>query len=365
MAAAGLLEAEIVTADGSVRIANACTNFDLFWAIKGGGGGSFGVVTKLTLRTRELPEFFGIVNTTIKANTDTAFHELIIRFISFYKDKLFNPHWGETVDLLPNNTLTITLLFQGLTQSETEIVWKPFLDWVKKSSQDYTIPAAPIIRSIPARRLWDANSLRKNAPGAIFSDSRPGASSSHIWWRSNQNEVGIFWHGYESAWLPESLLAAGRQAELADALFSASRHWGLSLHFNKGLAGCLPEEIAAAKDTATNPAVLTAFALAIIAGGGPPVYPGIPGHEPDLVKARADAAAIGQAMNELKKIVPEAGAYVSESNFFDQSWQQSFWGSNYPRLRAIKDKYDPNGLFFVHHGVGSEDWSPDGFTRLT
>jgi hypothetical protein len=28
-------------------------------------------------------------------------------------------------------------------------------------------------------------------------------------------------------------------------------------------------------------------------------------------------------------------------------------------------KYDPDGLFFVHHGVGSEAWSADGFTRLT
>ena len=37
--------------------------------------------------------------------------------------------------------------------------------------------------------------------------------------------------------------------------------------FKKGLAGAPPEEIAAARDTATNPAVLTAFALAIIAGG--------------------------------------------------------------------------------------------------
>ena len=46
MAAAGLLEAEIVTADGAVRIANACTNPDLFWGLKGGGGGSLGVVTR-------------------------------------------------------------------------------------------------------------------------------------------------------------------------------------------------------------------------------------------------------------------------------------------------------------------------------
>ncbi|MEO8506287.1 MAG: FAD-binding oxidoreductase, partial [Betaproteobacteria bacterium] len=59
MAAAGLLEAEVVTADGVVRIVNACTHPDLFWALKGAGGGSFGVVTRLTLRTREIPEFFG------------------------------------------------------------------------------------------------------------------------------------------------------------------------------------------------------------------------------------------------------------------------------------------------------------------
>ena len=50
LAAASLLEAEIVTADGTVRRVNACRDPDLFWALKGGGGGSFGVVTRLTLR---------------------------------------------------------------------------------------------------------------------------------------------------------------------------------------------------------------------------------------------------------------------------------------------------------------------------
>ena len=71
-AAASLLEAEIVTADGAVRIANACTNSDLFWALKGGGGGTFGVVTRLTLRTHELPETMGGVFTVIRAASDAA-----------------------------------------------------------------------------------------------------------------------------------------------------------------------------------------------------------------------------------------------------------------------------------------------------
>jgi hypothetical protein len=45
-------------------------------------------------------------------------------------------------------------------------------------------------------------------------------------------------------------------------------------------------------------------------------------------------------------------------------WQRAFWGSNYSRLLAVKDQYDPDGLFFVHHGAGSERWSADGFTKL-
>jgi Berberine and berberine like len=197
----------------------------------------------------------------------------------------------------------------------------------------------------------------------VFTDDRPGAADTHIWWASNQGEVGFYLHGYESAWMPASLLEKDGQEHLTDALFAASRHWRASLHFNKGLAGAPTDVVAAAKDTAMNPAVVDAFALAIIAGGGPPAYPGIPGHEPDLTAARKNADEIDKAMAELRKIVADAGSYVSESNFFERSWQRSFWGRNYARLREVKAKYDPTGLFFVHHGVGSEDWSADGFTR--
>ena len=77
MAAAGLLEAEVVTADGKVRIANACTNSDLFWALKGGGGGTFGVVTRLTLATHPLPDNVGPVNLALRAHSDEAYRKLI------------------------------------------------------------------------------------------------------------------------------------------------------------------------------------------------------------------------------------------------------------------------------------------------
>jgi FAD/FMN-containing dehydrogenase len=132
----------------------------------------------------------------------------------------------------------------------------------------------------------------------------------------------------------------------------------MEIQFNKGLAGAPAEAIAAAKNTATNPAVLGAFALVIIADGSAPAYRGVPGAAPDLVAARRNAHKIDLAIAELRKIAPGAGAYVSESNYFNSSWQHAFWGRNYPRLNAIKAKYDPDGLFFVHHGVGSEYGAP-------
>ena len=69
-------------------------------------------------------------------------------------------------------------------------------------------------------------------------------------------------------------------------------------------------------------------------------------------------------MDALRRVAPAAGSYVSESDYFLRDWQRGFWGTNYARLLRTKRRYDPDGLFFVRHGVGSEDWSEDGFTRV-
>jgi FAD/FMN-containing dehydrogenase len=185
-----------------------------------------------------------------------------------------------------------------------------------------------------------------------------------VFWAGNLGEAGQFLHGYQSVWLPASLLRTDQQARLRDALFASSRHWKMSLHFNKGLAGAPVEEVAAAKDTAMNPAVLSAFALRSLRAKVLRRSRAFVATSPTWSVAREEAGAIDRAMKAMLPMVAQRGSYVSESNFFERAWQKSYWGTNYPRLRAIKKKYDPDGLFFVHHGVGSEEWSPDGFTRL-
>jgi FAD/FMN-containing dehydrogenase len=358
-AAAGLLEAEIVTADGQVRVANACTNPDLFWAIKGGGGGTFGVVTRLTLRTHDLPGFFGFVGGTIKAQSDGAFARLIARFVGFYHENLFNPHWGEQVKLGPDNTLEISMVSQGLDADQTRRTWKPLVDWINASPTDFTWASALFSAARDPRTWWaiDGNPNMKR-------DARAGAPADHAWNQGDQGEVGAFLHGYDSVWLPATLLQKDHQKHLVDALLAASRHKLVRLFLNKGLAGASAAVLAAERETAMNPAASEAFALAIIADGQGPAYPGLTRSPLDSVAARRDAHEIDLATAELLKIVPNAGSYVSESNYFNRSWQTAFWGKNYSRLRAVKAKYDPDGLFFVHHGVGSEDWSADGFTRV-
>jgi FAD/FMN-containing dehydrogenase len=388
LAAGGLLEAEVVTADGEIRVANACTNPDLFWALKGGGGGSYGVVSKVTVRIHDLPEFFGTTNFTIKAASDDAYRRLIREFVSFYAEHLFNDHWGEQAHVNPDNTLVIKMVSQGLDTGQAKKVWQPFLDWVAHSPQAYSIEGRLVIGSWPAQHMWDVQWWKehwselafpnRNALTALFDyalellipqpvldfDDRPGAGPNNAWWKGDAGQVAWFIWGYESLWLPASLLESDAQQGLADTLFASSRYSGVGLHFNKGLAGAPPDAIADAKDTATNPAVLTAFALAIAANGQGPAYPGISGHEPLVVAGRKAAEGVDRGMNQLRALVPDPGSYVSESNYFEKGWQQSYWGSNYPRLAEIKRKYDPDGLFFVHNGVGSEQWSADGFTKL-
>jgi FAD/FMN-containing dehydrogenase len=259
--------------------------------------------------------------------------------------------------------VAIAMVFQGLAQQQAEAVWKPFFDWVAASPQDFAIVSWPRIQAVVARRYWDPSFL-SGVPGRVIADDRPGAPADNIFWAGNLEEAGAVWYAYQSAWLPASLLEADRRQSFADALFAAAKHLGVALHCNKGLAGASAEAIAAAKDTAMNPAVADAFALVISGALGQPAYPGVPGHEPDTADAQAKATAVNASMDEIRKLLPRVGSYVWETDFFQPTWQDAFWGENYARLRAVKDKYDPGGLFFLHHGVGSEDWSADGFTRV-
>lgn len=361
-AAASLLEAEIVTADGVTRVVNSAREPDLFWALKGSGGGTFGVVTRLTLATHPLPQTFGSVRWALRARTDEAYRRLLARFIDLYATALFNPHCGERVFVRPDKRFDIDMVFRGLTEEEARAAWQPLIEFVNANAADYEGQDSFAARVIPARSLWSAELYRRLAPWAVTFDARPGASPTDFCWRGDSHLVGAFRDTFASAWLPGSLLEPQNQARLANAWFAASRHWQVEFAFNKGLAGAPAAAIEATRNTTMNPDVLGAFALAISSSYGSPTSPGF--HAPELATAGARRARVQAAMTALRTVAPDTGAYVIECDYFQPDWQRAFWGPNSPRLADIKRRYDPDGLFVAHHGVGSEAWSAGGFTRV-
>ena len=200
-------------------------NPDLFWGIKGGGGGSLGVVTRLTLRTHDLPEFFGAVFMTIKATSDAAFRRLIGRVVAFYSESLFNPHWGEQIAFRPGNVLAITMVFQGLDQQQAEAIWRPFFDWLAASPQDFSIESEPMVVAVPARGFWDPAFSSKSpawcSPTTGPARPRPTCSGRAIWGSRDRFCTAISRHG-----CPPRSSQPDRQASLADALFAATPAMG-------------------------------------------------------------------------------------------------------------------------------------------
>jgi hypothetical protein len=63
--------------------------------------------------------------------------------------------------------------------------------------------------------------------------------------------------------------------------------------------------------------------LLISGAEGPPAYPGVVGHKPDVARARREAA-IGNAIDEVRCLILNNGSYLAESNFFEKAWQHSF-----------------------------------------
>jgi FAD/FMN-containing dehydrogenase len=349
-AAGNMLEAEVVLASGEIVVANAAQHADLFWALRGGGGGTFGVVTRLTMRTYPMPSTFSSVRGTIRASGDAEFRRLLRELVRFLPS-LCNDRWGEHVMLSGENSLEFGMLAVDLADEEARAVWRPFLDWVDGQPGAFTSTVS--IAATPFRALWDAGLRDQLSPDSIRHDDRPGAPSGRFWNALNQMEVSWYVHAYASRWLPRRLLDDAPDA-VADALFEASRGWWFRLDLNKALSGAAPEAMARDRGTAINPAVFDAAALAITASWQQYAFPGVPGHEPDAENAALGARLVGQTIDGLRRLSPGAGSYVNETDYFEPDWQDSFWGPNYARLLEIKRLYDPQNIFRVHHGVGSE-----------
>lgn len=62
-----IFEEEIITADNQLLTVNSAHHADLYWALRGGGGGNWGVISAITYRAHKIPQGC-VTELTIKSN---------------------------------------------------------------------------------------------------------------------------------------------------------------------------------------------------------------------------------------------------------------------------------------------------------
>lgn len=348
--AAGVVEFEVVTADGQVRVVSDHSEPDLFWALRGGGGATFGIVTRTTLMSHAIPSVTGTVSGTVTSTDDEAHARVVRAVVDFYPRALDDPAWGEQIRFRSDRTVELALTFLDIDGDSASATIEQLLGPLRR---DGRIDVDVSVREIPFASLWDPRWWEDVDPDFVTPDPRPGQPPGQYWWSGNQGEVAAYWSAYESRWVPTSLLVE-RPEEATDMLLRASALRDLTFQINKGLSGASEDARRRSEATPLHPSALDAAALVIMAAAQQHVYPGLPGHEPDPDEAAEGRDAVTRAMRIVREATPGQGAYANEASYFTEDWKEEFWGPHYDRLLEVKRRYDPDNLFRVHHGVGSD-----------
>ncbi|KAE8379903.1 hypothetical protein BDV26DRAFT_279974 [Aspergillus bertholletiae] len=342
MASDNALEFTVVTAKGELVVANRYQNKDLFWALRGGGGGTFGVVVSVTVRTfNEVPVILTSLNITTSVGDPqywdavTAFHESLPK-INDAKGAGY--YWiSPIINLTENSTVSaFTQIFIFPNQTDTALADRLY---------------APLISNLNGTRgvFTQYASYPIPSVGFVFSDLLLAGDSD------STGSIGLL----GSRLFSRDLLSSNNGSrKLTSALRSLRPDPGSAI-LGHLVAGGAVASNAGKIDSALNPAWRKAITHIVVPRGW----------EPNATLAEQEAVKKNLTDVEVPILrsvegADKMGAYLNEANAYESEFQESFWGENYQRLLTIKKKWDPEGLFVVRRGVGSEQWDEWGLCRV-
>ncbi|KAH6667575.1 hypothetical protein B0J14DRAFT_620065 [Halenospora varia] len=328
LAADHVLEMEIVTRQGEILTINECQNKDLFWAVRGGGGSTFGVTTSTTIRAfPSVPLVFASVLLTAKPNSDD-FWNGIVSFLSQWPSLSTQGLTGYAYSgLVPNTTIN------GGNVGDFQAFF--FLPITSASNTTESLLAA---LDVPI------SSLKAQFPGAWSSQiNTKSYTSFYEWWLPNNGgPPGGIDLILGSRLLDEKALSSNATA-LKEAIYFTS---------GKGVHDVVPR----GGSNAVNPAWRKAYVHVVQAA----TYPAL---DPVAAKA-AQNTLTNTNVAALRKLAPDMGSYVNEADANEPDYQHAFWGANYDRLKWIKRDVDPDDVLWCHPCVGNERWKIDDSGRL-
>ncbi|KAF9975821.1 hypothetical protein BGZ73_000362 [Actinomortierella ambigua] len=321
-----VLQYKVVTADGELRVANAYQNQDLFWALRGGGPG-FGIVVEAVYRTHPAPKHLNFA-VVIIGSSDTS---LMDEVVSSYYERV--PKWVNSDGWSGYATISAeyiaAMLFRPDVSVETaQASLQPFVDYASSLGPQIEI-LNNTVEQIPS--LYEL--FKAVTPVTAVQDS---AANSVL----------------GSRLIPRSLFTS---REGTKKLTTTMRRI-LEDTKAKGYLSLLVADGQVTKGNAQETSVVPAWRDAQMLINYSVSWPDDAPYAEQVALQRT----LTKATDRLRALAPRSGTYQNEADVNEPHFQQSFFGTNYPRLYRLKHKYDPKGLFVCRHCVGSDDWNADG-----
>ncbi|KAK1766009.1 hypothetical protein QBC33DRAFT_123457 [Phialemonium atrogriseum] len=337
LSADNVLEWEVVTANGDHLVATPKKNADLYWALSGGGGGSFGVVLSMTTRLYADGEVGGAVlafNDTSVGNA--AFWDAVSAFHAALPPILAG---GTTISygMTYHSFTTYSVTAPSSSEGEVADVFSSFLADLDQRGMPYTFSThtSPTYLTHFARDFgplpygtFTVSQLvtSRLIPRSVVLDPARNDAVTQI--LRNATASGDNYVLCQSLDVDNSTQAQARGVRTRPVAHNA----------------VLP----AWRDAASHCLIIAAWDWTV----------------PRSVMAEREAVLVGKITPALEAATPGSGTYLNEANFAQVGWQAQFYGANYPRLLRVKAEHDPDGVFYAATAVGSEAWVADGSGRL-
>jgi FAD/FMN-containing dehydrogenase len=313
-----VLEFDVILANGSRETVNSCENSDLFWALRGGGGGTFAVVLSVVIRTYPSPSlFFNYLD--INAPNETRYNSFIHNFVQLIPT-LADAGWAGYFYLSNNHFTSAFLLPNGGAN-----VSNATISQITNGYEDFDITNSGII-PLPSFYAFFALILAPSNPtgGNVLLGSRL---------------------------IPE-IIVRNQSSQVADAFLEAISI-NQSLLIGHLVAGGQVSNVT--PNSSVNPAWRTALLHMVYTQSWP--------DNASNEDQETIANYVTQQVEILQTVAggAQSGSYMNEANPNEPNWQQKFFGTIeiYNQLKSIKNAVDPNGLFVCKNCVGSDDWSDD------
>ncbi|KAJ8073891.1 hypothetical protein AAF712_003317 [Marasmius tenuissimus] len=323
MAADQTLEFEVVTMQGEHLVATPTQNEDLYWALSGGGGGTYAVVLSVTVKVfPDGPLTLGFLNfTEVRSETywqAVAAYNAIIPDLTSSRTTVFASYASNYFEI--NHMVAVNQTGQELTA-----VIRPFLDSLDDLGIQYNFSTRSDVRYLDVLEFL----------GGILPSIGDQVLATRLLPRSLwDNETGI-----------ASVVDATRQV-----LEGFSGVVVADLSFKPPTR--LPGDPQNAVLPAWRESQRAVFSVVLYAG--------------NETQAEASMAVqkVSQAISTFREISPGSGAYLNEGDLLEPNFKDAFYGPNYDRLLNIKDKWDPDQILYGSTAVGGDRWREDEDGRL-